>query len=320
MKTGFITHPSYFHHETGRGHPESPRRLSILEEKILKGEGEKYEALRNRLEVIAPSQSPGLYRWINEVHRTNYTQTLKTSVPDRDLIYLDADTPFSPGSLYAAELAVSGLLRAIDEVMTGKLANAFCAIRPPGHHAEADRAMGFCIFNNVAIGAKYIQQQYPLKKVLIVDWDVHHGNGTQHIFYEDPGVFYFSTHQFPFYPGTGAEEERGSGVGEGLTRNCPLEAGAGDREILPLLEQDFRKVVENFQPDFILISAGFDAHRDDPLASLEVTDNGFEEMTKIVRSLSETHCGGRLVSCLEGGYNLEALARSVERHLEGLSE
>lgn len=320
MKTGFITHPAYLHHETGRGHPESPHRLSILEEKILKGHGEKNEALRNKLKIISPAQRLDLYRWINEVHRPHYTQTLKESVPDRDPIYLDPDTPFSPGSLYAAELAVSGLLRAIDDVMAGTLSNAFCAIRPPGHHAEWDRAMGFCLFNNVAIGARYIQGQYRLEKVLIIDWDVHHGNGTQHAFYDDPSVFYFSTHQFPFYPGTGAEAERGRGAGEGLTYNCPLEAGSGDRAILSLLEQDLVRVADAFQPDFILISAGFDAHREDPLASLEVTDNGFEEMTKVIRSLAETHCSGRLVSCLEGGYNLEALARSVERHLKGLSK
>jgi len=320
MKTGFVTHPACRQHDTGRGHPESPRRLTVLEEKILKAQGDKSAGLLERLEMLSPQASPEPYHWIHQVHQAEYTQYLKSAVPEQGLIYLDADTPCSPGSLHAAEWAVSGLLHAIDAVMSGRLSNAFCALRPPGHHAEPERAMGFCLFNTVAIGARYLQRHHHLEKVLILDWDVHHGNGSQHAFYDDPSVFYFSTHQFPFYPGTGADSERGAGAGKDHTRNCPMEAGDGDREILSVLERDFRKVVEEFQPEFILISAGFDAHRNDPLASLEVTDCGFGEMTQIVRSLAETHCGGRLVSCLEGGYNLDALARSVAKHLEVLSK
>jgi acetoin utilization deacetylase AcuC-like enzyme len=217
-------------------------------------------------------------------------------------------------------MAVSGVLTAIDRVMEGSLLNAFCAVRPPGHHAESNRAMGFCLFNNVAIGARYLQKRHGLKRIFILDWDVHHGNGTQHSFYDDPTVFYFSTHQYPFYPGTGSEAERGAGEGEGTTLNCPLPSGSGDREMLSIFEKELASSVMSFSPDFILLSAGFDAHRDDPLASLQVTDGGFREMTRIVKSLAQTACQGRVVSSLEGGYNLAALARSVGVHLEILSE
>jgi len=178
----------------------------------------------------------------------------------------------------------------------------------------------FCLFNNVAIGARYVQRRYGIKRVLIVDWDVHHGNGTQNIFYEDPTVFYFSTHQFPFYPGTGSAEEMGVNVGEGATLNCPLNAGDGDKEILSKFEKELVPAAEKFKPEFIFISAGFDAHRDDPLAQLEVTEAGFERLTDIVKNLAHTFSAQRIVSTLEGGYNLKALAHSVNRHLTILNE
>jgi len=314
MKTGFITHPLYLRHDNGAGHPESADRLTAIEEALAK------TGLRSQLERITPSLHPDVSGWITEVHRAAYYQSLKEISPERGAIYLDPDTRYSPGSLAAAEMAVSGLLTAIDRVMEGSLQNAFCAVRPPGHHAESNRAMGFCLFNNVAIGAKYLQKRHALARIFILDWDVHHGNGTQHSFYNDPTVFYFSTHQFPFYPGTGSENERGIGEGEGFTLNCPLSAGSGDREMLTRFEKELFSAVTAFKPDFILLSAGFDAHRDDPLAGLEVTDAGFREMTRIVKSLAETECQGRVVSCLEGGYNLAALARSVGVHLEVLSE
>ncbi len=266
-----------------------------------------------------PAFFPDLYTWISKIHLPIYTNHLKAIIPKAGQINLDPDTTCSPGSLFSAESAVAGVLTAIDGIMDQNIQNAFCAIRPPGHHAEPDHAMGFCLFNNIAIGARYLQLKYHLKKILILDWDVHHGNGTQHAFYDDPSVFYFSTHQFPCYPGTGSLEERGIGMGEGLTQNYPLRVGAGDSELLNIFERELAKAVSSFKPDFILISAGFDAHQEDPLASLEVTDTGFEEMTKIVHSLALTHCGGRIVSCLEGGYHLEALARSVQRHLTVLS-
>ncbi len=321
MKTGYITHPGFLAHDTGQGHPESPQRLSVLEHRILNAsEKQDKNSLQNRLEIITPSRTPNLYGWISEIHRANYTDHLKQQVPQSGYVHLDADTPLSPGSLKAAETAVSGILTAVDKVMDGTLKNAFCALRPPGHHAETDHAMGFCLFNNVAIAARYIQKKHHLAKVFIIDWDVHHGNGTQHTFYNDPSVFYFSSHQFPCYPGTGAAKERGQGKGDGFTLNAPLSPGASDRDLLRIFETTLQNAVNDFQPDFILISAGFDAHRDDPLAALEITDSGFEHMTHIVQSLAESHCKARIVSCLEGGYNLDALARSVKKHLSVLSK
>ncbi|MBI3805850.1 MAG: histone deacetylase [Nitrospirae bacterium] len=313
MKTGFVSHPIYRQHDTGPSHPESPQRLASIEGHLVK------TGLISELIEIAPATYPDLADWIGAVHQPTYYQTLQKLVPDRQRVYLDPDTPFAPMSLPAAEKAVAGVLTAIDRVMSGNVQNAFCAVRPPGHHAEADRAMGFCLLNNVAIGARYLQKKYRLPKVFILDWDVHHGNGTQHIFYADPTVFYFSTHQYPFYPGTGSERERGAGAGEGFTLNVPMASGDGDREMLERFEKVLAPTLSAFNPDFILISAGFDAHRDDPLASLAVTARGFAEMTEIVRSLAETHCQGRVVSCLEGGYNLAALARSVGEHLTVLS-
>lgn len=316
MKTGYVTHPACLRHDTGIGHPECSRRLSILDQCILSGS----PSLREQIEMVIPASFPDLDRWIAEIHLPNYMRVLKEKVPKMGRVYLDPDTPFSPGSLFAAEMAVSGVLTAIDRIMDGTLKNAFCAVRPPGHHAEPSRAMGFCLYNTVAVGARYVQKKYHLKKILIIDWDVHHGNGTQDAFYDDPSVFYFSTHQFPCYPGTGSARERGIRAGEGFTLNVPLSAGSGDAEILAVFEKDLVALAQDFQPDFILVSAGFDAHREDPLASLEVSDEGFERMTQIIQSLALTHCQGRMLSCLEGGYNLDALARSVKRHLSVLSQ
>lgn len=316
MKTGYIYHPAMLSHDTGPGHPESAQRLVALKEKRFTSEpGDQNEALSNRLDQVQSELHDDLYDAIARIHTLSYIDSLKVASPKTGKIYLDPDTPLSSGSLLAAELAVSSGLMAIDAVMAGTMKNAFCAVRPPGHHAEAERAMGFCLFNNIAIAARYIQTKYHLKRVFIIDWDVHHGNGTQNAFYHDASVFYFSTHQFPCYPGTGAEDECGEGSGQGFTENHPLPAGSGDTELLTVFEQDLQKAISNFQPDFILISAGFDAHCDDPLASLKVTDEGFEQMTKGVVALADIHCQGRIVSFLEGGYNLEALARSVERHL-----
>ncbi|MFQ5780005.1 MAG: histone deacetylase family protein [Nitrospiria bacterium] len=317
--TGFITHPLYLRHETGPGHPETSRRLTAIQDRVTRPDEGSGGTFRSQLAFFSPSLHPELSEWIVEVHHHSYYQALRERAPQRGRIYLDPDTPCSPESLAAAEMAVSGVLTAADRVMEGTVENAFCALRPPGHHAEPDHAMGFCLFNNVAIGARYLQKMYQLKRIFILDWDVHHGNGTQHRFYDDQTVFYFSTHQYPFYPGTGSEQERGDGDGEGFTCNCPLPAGSGDLEILSAFENNLIPAVEAFRPDFIMISAGFDAHRDDPLANLEVTETGFGEMTKVVKSLAERYCQGRIISCLEGGYNLDALARSVESHLEVLS-
>ena len=259
-------------------------------------------------------------QWIEKVHRSSHIQKIRENIPSTGQIHLDPDTPISSNSFLAAQLAVEGVLNAADKVMSGELSSVFCALRPPGHHAESNRVMGFCLFNNVAVCARYLQQQYGLKKIAIIDWDVHHGNGTQQIFYEDPTVLYFSVHQFPLYPGTGSEREVGSGAGEGYTLNCPLPPGRGDDYYVGVFEKVLAPALKSFSPDFILISAGFDAHKEDPLANMQVTDAGFGELTRIVKNCAEHLCQGRMVSCLEGGYNLGALARSVEQHLITLME
>jgi acetoin utilization deacetylase AcuC-like enzyme len=211
-------------------------------------------------------------------------------------------------------------LAALDEVLGKRVNNAFCAVRPPGHHAETERAMGFCIFNNVAIGARYAQMNHKLKKILIVDWDAHHGNGTQHIFYEDPTVFYFSVHQFPHYPGTGSDEEEGEGEGKGFTLNMPMCAGSGDLEYIEVFENILYPEAIKFSPDLILISAGFDGHKDDPLSNLNLSAGGFKRFTQVVLKVAEECCEGRVVSVLEGGYNLKAFSESISSHLSALIE
>jgi acetoin utilization deacetylase AcuC-like enzyme len=204
--------------------------------------------------------------------------------------------------------------------MEHKVTNAFCAVRPPGHHALKDKAMGFCIFNNVAIGTKYIQEKYNLPKVLIVDWDVHHGNGTQAAFYDDPNVLYFSVHQYPFYPGSGSQAEQGTGKGLHTVINVPLSAGSGDDSYVKAFEEKLVPAASSFAPDFVLVSAGFDAHEDDLLGGMKVTDRGFAKLTQITKSIAEKFCAGRLVSVLEGGYGLDGLAASVEAHIRVLMQ
>jgi acetoin utilization deacetylase AcuC-like enzyme len=212
-------------------------------------------------------------------------------------------------------MAAGGVLTAIDAVMEHRVTNAFCAVRPPGHHALKNKAMGFCIFNNVAIGTKYIQEKYNLPKVLIVDWDVHHGNGTQAAFYDDPNVLYFSTHQYPFYPGSGSQAEQGTGKGLHTIINVPMPAGSGDDQYLKAFEEKLVPAASSFSPDFVLVSAGFDAHEGDLLGGMRVTDQGFAKLTQITKSIAEKCCAGRLVSVLEGGYRLDDLAASVEAHI-----
>ncbi|MFQ5938271.1 MAG: histone deacetylase, partial [Acidiferrobacterales bacterium] len=261
--TGLVYHPDYLLHDAGPRHPERPERLKALMAHL------EDVGLLTRLTSIEPRTAAD--RWITQVHSQGYLDELGEAVRNAPT-QLDPDTRVSSESLRVAKLATGGVLAAIDAVMAGRIQNAFVAARPPGHHALRDRAMGFCLINHVAVAVRYVRERYGLERVLIVDWDVHHGNGTQAIFYEDPGVLYFSTHQYPFYPGTGQVSETGAGEGLNTTINVPLRAGAGDEEVIRAFEERLLPVADAFAPQFVLISAGFDAHRDDPLAHLVVTE------------------------------------------------
>lgn len=311
-RTGFVYHQDYLQHDMGVGHPESPARLRAIMTKL---EGAGVLARVTRIEPIEASDEA-----IRQVHAPSYLTQLKTLAPSQGRASLDSDTAMSPGSLSAAYLAAGGALAAADAVMEGRVDNAFCALRPPGHHAERDRAMGFCLFNNVAIAARHVQRRHGIGRVLIVDWDVHHGNGTQQSFYDDPSVLFFSTHQFPHYPGTGRATEQGTGKGAGLTVNVPLPAGQGDDAYRDVFERILVPAADSFKPEFVIVSAGFDAHRDDPLAGMALTEEGYAALSRIVLDIARRHCRGRVLSCLEGGYNLNALAASVERHVLALLE
>jgi acetoin utilization deacetylase AcuC-like enzyme len=309
-KTGLVYHPCYLEHDMGLGHPESPNRLraimQLLEQSGTLARLTKIEARRAEDE------------WLTQIHSPGYVLSLNRQTPTSGRVPLDPDTSMSPGSLHAAYLAAGGLLAAADGIMARQVDHAFCAVRPPGHHAEAARAMGFCLFNNVAIAARYVQKKYDVTRVLIVDWDVHHGNGTQHSFEYDPSILFFSTHQHPHYPGTGRATERGKGAGEGFTINVPMEAGEGDDEYRAVFQKTLVPAADAFKPEFVIISAGFDAHKEDPLASMGLTEAGYAELTEIVAEIAKRHAKGRILSSLEGGYNLEALSASVHAHLVAL--
>ncbi len=308
--TGLVYDPRYLAHDMGAGHPESPNRLRAIMQRL------EQSGLSAELTPITPRKAED--EWITLVHRPEYVERLNREAPASGRVSLDADTSMSPGSLTAAYLAAGGVLAGVDAIMTGQVQQVFCAVRPPGHHAEAGRAMGFCLFNNVAIAARYAQKRYGLQRVLIVDWDVHHGNGTQHSFEADPTVCFFSTHQYPHYPGTGRATESGVGPGEGSTINVPMEAGEGDDDYRAVFQKVLIPAADAFKPELVIISAGFDAHRDDPLASMGLTEEGYAELSSIVAGIAQRHCRGRLLSSLEGGYNLTALAASVERHIRAL--
>jgi len=309
-KTGFIYDAIYLEHKTTPGHPESPARLTRIMEKL------KADGVYAQLVPLAPRSAP-LDR-VCAIHAPKYVERARTSCEMGEECLDSADVPISRQSYAVALAAAGGVLRAVDAVMHGAVANAFCAVRPPGHHALEDRAMGFCIFNNVAIGTRYVQQEYGLSKILIVDWDVHHGNGTQAAFYDDPTVLYFSTHQYPFYPGSGTEAEKGRGKGLNYTINVPLPGGAGDRQYLEAFEKKLRPAALAFAPEFVFVSAGFDAHENDTLGGMRITTEGYGKLTGVVKEIAD-QCGkGRLVSVLEGGYGLNGLAASVEAHIRVL--
>ncbi len=308
-EVGLVYHPGCLGHSNGAGHPERPERIAAVHARL------DQSGRLDRLLAIDSDLCP--VDALERVHERRYVASVRDAcrnAPAR----LDADTGVSSGSWDAALLSAGGALAACDAVMTGKVRAAFVASRPPGHHAEASRAMGFCLFNNVAVAARDLQHRHGVGRVAIIDWDVHHGNGTQHLFEEDGSVFYFSVHQFPLYPGTGDRRERGRGRGADCTLNAPLPAGCGDTQYLEIFRETLRPALDRFRPEAILISAGFDAHRDDPIAGMQVSEEGFARMTSSVLEAAADHCGGRVISLLEGGYDLNGLAASVEAHIDVL--
>lgn len=306
MSTLYITHPACLDHQTPFGHPERPDRIRAIERAL---EKERFTSLIREQAPMAEMDSLAL------AHPEDYILRLRDISPREGLVRIDEDTTMSPGTYEAALRGAGGAVLAVDEVMTGKVRNAFVAMRPPGHHAERIRAMGFCFFNNAAIAARHAQKKHGAERVAIFDWDVHHGNGTQDIFWSDETVLYCSTHEAPLYPGTGALSETGD---HGTIVNAPLNAGDGSEAFREAVDTIIAPRIHDFAPDLIIISAGFDAHWRDPLASLNLTESDFAWATQKLMDLADHHCGQRIVSVLEGGYDLEGLAKSTAFHLDAL--
>ena len=308
----FIGHPDYQAHDTGEGHPERPDRVRAIHKRL--------EDTGLMSDLLATEPFHVDEDWLTRGHAEAHVKNVKARCSQGAPCMEDYETMLSPGSFDIARLAVGATFKGTDQVFAGEADRAFCAVRPPGHHAEHSRAMGFCLFNNVVIAARYAQERHGIERVMILDWDVHHGNGTQHILENDPSVFYFSIHQYPHYPGTGAREEKGHGDGTGATLNAPVIGGTGDDEYLKIFDEELIPAMDAFKPDFVIVSAGFDAHVNDPLSSTRVTENGFAQMTRRALSIAADHSEGRLISVLEGGYDLDGLSRSVEVHLRTLLE
>ena len=307
MKTGLITSDTYQNHNTGEGHPEKIDRVTAVIE--------NFKKLDNK-NLVWKKPSNFEQSILIKTHTKDYIKQVNLSFPQSGLKFLDGDTVVSPGSKDATKDAVGSIISAIDGVEKKEFKNAFCCVRPPGHHAEKEKAMGFCIFNNVAVGANYLIEKYKYKKIAIIDFDVHHGNGTQDIFYNNKNILYISTHQYPYYPGSGSEKENGK---YNNVLNIPLEAGTTGNEYLNAYEKVLDKLKE-FKPEFLLFSAGFDAHIDDPLAQLRLSSEDFYKITKRTLEVSKPFCNGNIVSILEGGYDLRALQESTQRHVDALIE
>jgi acetoin utilization deacetylase AcuC-like enzyme len=307
VKTGLITSDTYQNHNTGDGHPEKVDRVTAVID--------NFKKLGNK-NLIWKKPSKFDRSLLEITHNSDYINFVEESFPKSGLSFLDGDTIISPGSKEATSDAVGSIVSAIDGVQNKEYKNAFCAVRPPGHHAEKNKAMGFCIYNNIAVGANYLIDKYKLNKIAIIDFDVHHGNGTQNIFFDNEKVLYISTHQFPYYPGSGTEQEKGK---YNNIFNIPLPAGTTSEEYLNAYEFVLKKIHE-FKPEFILLSAGFDAHKDDPLAQFQLESKDFYKITKRTLELSKLYCDGKVVSILEGGYDLVALQQSTEMHVKALLE
>ena len=307
MKTGLVTSDTYQNHNTGEGHPEKIDRVTAVID--------NFKKIDNK-ELIWKKPTKFDQSFLINTHSSEYIDLVSKSFPENGLAFLDGDTVVSPGSKEATKDAVGSIITAIDGVQQKEFKNAFCAVRPPGHHAEKDKAMGFCIYNNVAVGANYLIEKHKYNKVAIIDFDVHHGNGTQDIFYNNEKVLYISTHQYPYYPGSGSEKEKGK---FNNVFNIPLEAGTTAEEYLNAYEHVLKKLKE-FKPEFLLFSAGFDAHVDDPLAQLRLNSEDFYQLTKRTLDVVKSFCNGNVVSILEGGYDLKALQDSTQRHVDALIE
>ncbi|MBW2406029.1 MAG: histone deacetylase [Deltaproteobacteria bacterium] len=312
-KTGLVYDDIYLNHDTGPHHPETAERLTAIIEYL------RITGLFEKLLYIEPE--PAKRDIIAFCHEPHYIDKFERDVTNASSFIHTPECPLSRATFEVARYAVGGVLKGVDEVMEGRVTNCFCAVRPPGHHAERSRAMGFCYFNNVAIAAKYLQKQHHIDRIMIIDWDVHHGNGTQHIFEENSSVFYISLHQDPStcYPGTGWAQETGKGTGKGYTLNFPMFPGSSDEAYLKAMEHVEQRM-DHFKPQFVLISAGFDAHMADPLAHIRLTKNGYQALTQSVKKIAETYAEGRIVSVLEGGYSLEALKESIETHINVLMD
>jgi acetoin utilization deacetylase AcuC-like enzyme len=307
MKTGLITSDTYQNHNTGAGHPEKIDRVAVVIE--------NFKKLDNK-NLLWKKPSKFDQSLLIKTHSSEYINQVNQSFPENGFAFLDGDTVVSPGSKDATKDAIGSIISAIDGVQNKEFKNAFCAVRPPGHHAEKNKAMGFCIYNNVAVGANYLIEKYKFKRVAIIDFDVHHGNGTQDIFYNNEKVLYISTHQYPYYPGSGSEKEKGK---FNNIFNIPLEAGTSAEEYLSAYDRVLKKLKE-FKPEFLLFSAGFDAHIDDPLAQLRLGSEDFYQLTKRTLEYTKSFCNGNVVSILEGGYDLKALQDSTQRHVDALIE
>ena len=310
MKCALLADPVCRGHDTGHGHPESSRRFDAVVH--------AFDAAGLRAKMLALDPREITRDDLLLAHTAEYVALAEHEIRSGGEQLSTGDTVISRHSWEAALAAAGSALAAVDAVAAGKVARAFCTVRPPGHHASADHGMGFCIFNNIALAARHAQRRHGIARVLIVDWDVHHGNGTQDIFYEDGSVFFFSTHQSPWYPGTGRADETGSGAGQGTTLNCPLPAFSGRKEIFACFEEKLLPAMEKFRPEFVLISAGFDSRAEDPLGHFLLADEDFADLTRFVAGIAERHAGGRIVSLLEGGYNLRGLASAATAHVQAL--
>ncbi len=306
MTTLLVSHSASLDHDMGEGHPERPDRYRVVERAL---EAEAFQ-------MLARDQAPRATQdMLTRVHPLDYVEGIERANPAQGRVRLDQDTSMSPGTYEAARRAAGGAAFAVDEVMTGKVANAFVAARPPGHHAEVSTAMGFCFFNNAAVAARHAQAVHGAERVAIVDFDVHHGNGTQHIFWNDKSVLYASTHEMPLYPGTGARSERGE---HDQIVNAPLSAGDGGDVFREAMETAILPRLETFAPDLLIISAGFDAHYRDPLGNLQLTEADYAWATRALMKIAARHCHARVVSLMEGGYDLQGLSRSVAAHVQAL--